>query len=101
MIRSFQTDRFRRVLEDIKVCKERLHGYLDQEQISDGHDLRLAQSFIHILRVFEAEYLCELKEWKQILKTIGVPHCHSFDHYFLMAVFLGRGQIATFGCGHF
>lgn len=48
-------------------------------KLLNDDDILRAKSFLHVLRVFETEVLCQLKQWKPLLNTIGVSNCLPFD----------------------
>ncbi|KAH8101409.1 hypothetical protein BXZ70DRAFT_1007244 [Cristinia sonorae] len=58
------------ISDDIKDCKIRIQQVIDSNQFPSVEDADRARSFIHILRVFEAEVLSMRKEWKLLLLTI-------------------------------
>ncbi|TCD65068.1 hypothetical protein EIP91_003270 [Steccherinum ochraceum] len=58
------------ISDDIKNSKIRIQRVIDSNQFPSAGDADRIRSFIHILRVFEAEVLCIRKEWKLMLLTI-------------------------------
>jgi len=66
-----ETEKLRGVLADINGCKERICDIVNSHKIPEGMDLLRVRSYVHTLRVFEAEHLCQLKEWTQMMRCIG------------------------------
>ncbi|KAK7007973.1 meiosis protein SPO22/ZIP4 like-domain-containing protein [Favolaschia claudopus] len=55
---------------EVKTCKKRILSIMERNKITDGDDLLRVQYFLHVLRVFEAEMLAQLKEWDQLLQIV-------------------------------
>jgi len=66
-----QESQLRAVTEEIRACKKRISEILDQHKIPTDTDLTRAQYFIHTLRVFEVEFLAQLRQWNDIEAIVG------------------------------
>ncbi|KAH7925693.1 SPO22-domain-containing protein [Leucogyrophana mollusca] len=67
--KSIEHERFRTLVTEIKLCKERILKAVGQNRIAP-EDLARAQSFLHVLRVFEVEISCRVQDWDSVLATI-------------------------------
>ncbi|EPS99649.1 hypothetical protein FOMPIDRAFT_1124216, partial [Fomitopsis schrenkii] len=61
----------RSVLDDIRSCRKRICAVTDAAKLSDAEDISRSQVYVHVLRVFEVEMLCHLKEWEQLLQAVN------------------------------
>ncbi len=59
------------ISEDIATCTKRIQKVLDGNKLST-EDVDRARSFIHLLRVFDTEVSCLMKDWKHLLESIQV-----------------------------
>jgi hypothetical protein len=57
---------------EIQACKQKILSIMAKNKITDGDDIVRVQYFLHVLRVFEAEMLAQLKEWDQLLQIVTV-----------------------------
>jgi len=64
-------DQLRGVTAEIKCCKKGIIAILDQHKVQDEAIITQVQHFIHILRVFEAEFLARLKQWDELGTIVG------------------------------
>ncbi|KAI0935752.1 hypothetical protein AcV5_004080 [Taiwanofungus camphoratus] len=71
IIQHGQAGRWQALCDDITSCKQRIRATLDMNKLLNDDDILRAKSFLHVLRVFETEVLCQLKQWKPLLNTIG------------------------------
>jgi len=62
------------IKEQIKETKTRIQRIISKNQLPGQEETERAQSFIHVLRVFEVEILCLMKEWKELLSSVEVRH---------------------------
>ena len=58
--------------EGIASCKARIQKLLDDKHLVADEDVMRATSFVHILRVFQAEVCCLMKDWGSMLDIIQV-----------------------------
>lgn len=58
--------------EDIESDKKRIRAIVDEGNVLGDEEISRAESFLHVLRVFEAEILCQLKEWEAVLRVVEV-----------------------------
>ncbi|OBZ78676.1 hypothetical protein A0H81_00254 [Grifola frondosa] len=65
-----QATRLRTIYGDITSCKKRIQGVIDNEKLLDNKDLIQTASFVHVLRVFETEIACQLKDWTRALDVV-------------------------------
>ncbi|KAH9920328.1 meiosis protein SPO22/ZIP4 like-domain-containing protein [Fomitopsis serialis] len=61
----------RSLLLDITSCRERIRAVTDSAKLLDAEDISRSQSYVHVLRVFEVEMLCHLRDWEQLLQVIN------------------------------
>lgn len=66
-----QNEQLQVITTDIRSCKQKILDILKNDKIK-AEDLSRAQSFIHVLRIFETEMLCHLKDWNSLKQTITV-----------------------------
>ncbi|KAJ7362964.1 meiosis protein SPO22/ZIP4 like-domain-containing protein [Mycena albidolilacea] len=62
--------RLRENATEIQTCKQKILSIMAKNKITDGDDILRVQYFLHVLRVFEAEMLAQLKEWDQLLQIV-------------------------------
>ncbi|GJE98003.1 SPO22 domain-containing protein [Phanerochaete sordida] len=55
---------------NISLCKDRIQGLLENKHLIADEDVMRARSFIHILRLFQAEVCCLMKNWGSLLGVI-------------------------------
>ena len=67
-------DKRRKIVQEVVETKERIRKLvIDNRSISDLVAGR-CRSFVHILRVFQVEIWCALKDWKRIPPIVEVTH---------------------------
>lgn len=59
----------RPLLDDIAASKKRIRSIIDNKKVDRDESTR-AEPFLHVLRVFETELLCRLREWGRLLSII-------------------------------
>ena len=74
---SPQVERLRVITADIKTSKNRITDILNKAKTLDEGEGDRIQYFLHILRIFETEFLVHLKEWNQISQIVQV---RNIDH---------------------
>ncbi|KAJ7233617.1 meiosis protein SPO22/ZIP4 like-domain-containing protein [Mycena haematopus] len=67
---TIDIDRLRENATHVKTCKQKISSVMEKNKIRDGNDLLRVQYFLHVLRVFEAEMLAQLKEWDQLSQIV-------------------------------
>ncbi|KAH9947352.1 meiosis protein SPO22/ZIP4 like-domain-containing protein [Amylocystis lapponica] len=66
-----QTDEGLRSLSgDIASCKTRIQKIINSSKSLAEDEVTRAEACLHALRVFEAEVLCQLKEWEKLLHAV-------------------------------
>ena len=60
------------MFHNITSCKDRIQKLLDDKHLLTDDDSKRARSFIHILRVFQAEVCCLMKDWRSLSNVIQV-----------------------------
>ncbi|CCL98934.1 uncharacterized protein FIBRA_00941 [Fibroporia radiculosa] len=66
-------DRAQRVKElsdDIVSCKKRIQNVINTSKVLVDDEILRAQSLLHVLRVFEAEVIHQMKDWSRLLLVI-------------------------------
>jgi hypothetical protein len=69
------------IAADIQSCKQGILDITNKNEIRTKEDVSRVQSFVHVLRVFETEMLCHLKDWNAMKQTVAVSPPHLFIHY--------------------
>ncbi|KAI0727576.1 hypothetical protein C8Q72DRAFT_839118 [Fomitopsis betulina] len=64
-------EELRIVLDEIRSCRKRICAVTDAAKLSDAEDTSHSQAYVHVLRIFEVEMLCHLKEWEQLLQVVN------------------------------
>ncbi|KAF7340474.1 hypothetical protein MVEN_01967700 [Mycena venus] len=67
---TIDNGRLRENAAEVKMCKQKILSIMEKNKITDGDDILRVQYFLHVLRVFEAEMLAQLKEWDQLLHIV-------------------------------
>jgi len=68
---SLESGQLQVIAADILSCKQKILDITAKHDIrADEHKSRV-QSFVHMLRIFETEVLCKLKDWNAIMQTIA------------------------------
>ncbi|KAJ7877618.1 meiosis protein SPO22/ZIP4 like-domain-containing protein [Mycena leptocephala] len=62
--------RLRENTAEVKMCKQKILSIMEKNKITDVDDVLRVQYFLHVLRVFEAEMLAQLKEWDQLSQIV-------------------------------
>ncbi|KAF8139351.1 meiosis protein SPO22/ZIP4 like-domain-containing protein [Mycena galopus ATCC 62051] len=55
---------------EVRKCKHKILSIMEKNKIAEGDDILRVQYFLHVLRVFEAEMLAQLKEWDQLSQIV-------------------------------
>lgn len=66
-----EEDQPRAVSAEISTCKKNIVNFLDQKKLPNETDVTRAQYFVHTLRVFEVEFLAQLKRWDDIAAVVA------------------------------
>jgi hypothetical protein len=67
-----QEDRLRTSTAEIKAAMDKIADISNRNVIQDGQDSDRLQYFIHALRIYEAEFSIQLKEWKRLSQIVEV-----------------------------
>jgi len=67
---SLQNGQLQVIAADILSCKQRILDIKNKNDIWADDDISHVQSFVHVLRIFETEILCHLKDWNAINQII-------------------------------
>ncbi|KIM81848.1 hypothetical protein PILCRDRAFT_8503 [Piloderma croceum F 1598] len=59
------------IAADIQSCKERILDIMNKFEIRAEEDVSRVRSFVHVLRIFETEMICHLKDWDAMKHTIA------------------------------
>ncbi|KAJ7223591.1 meiosis protein SPO22/ZIP4 like-domain-containing protein [Mycena pura] len=62
--------RLRENVAEVKASKQKILSIMEKNKITDADDIVRVQYFLHVLRVFEAEILAQLKEWNQLSQIV-------------------------------
>ncbi|KZT68843.1 hypothetical protein DAEQUDRAFT_711357 [Daedalea quercina L-15889] len=63
-------DELKSILEHIGSCRKRICAVAESAKLVDAEDIVRSQSYVHVLRVFEVEMLCHLRDWEQLLAVV-------------------------------
>jgi len=67
---TVNVDRLRENAVEVKACKHKILAIVEKNKITTADDLLRVEYFLHVLRVFEAEMLAQLKEWEQLSQIV-------------------------------
>ena len=67
-----QEDRLRTSIAEIKAAMDKITGIYNRNVVQNGQDSDRLQYFIHALRIYEAEFSVQLKEWKRVSQIVEV-----------------------------
>jgi hypothetical protein len=67
-----QEDRLRTSTAEIKAAVDKINDISNRNVMQDGPDSDRLQYFIHALRIYEAEFSVQLKEWKRVSQIVEV-----------------------------
>ena len=67
-----QEDRLRTSTGEITAAMDKITNILNRNVMQDGQDSDRLQFFIHALRIYEAEFSVQLKEWKRVSQIVEV-----------------------------
>ena len=101
MMFVIQEDRLRSSTAEIKAAMDKITDISNRNVIQDGRDCDRLQYFTHALRIYEAEFSVQLKEWKRVSQIVEVfistiylelPYwrCHGL-------ISIGNGQFRPLG----
>ncbi|KAJ7752626.1 meiosis protein SPO22/ZIP4 like-domain-containing protein [Mycena metata] len=55
---------------EVRICKQKIWSITAKNKITDADDILRVQYFLHVLRVFEAELLAQLKDWDGLSQIV-------------------------------
>ena len=67
-----QEDRLRTGIAEIKAAMDKITDISNKNVMQDGQDSDRLQYFIHALRIYEAEFSVQVKEWKRVSQIVEV-----------------------------
>ena len=67
-----QEDRLRTSTAEIRAAMDKLTDISNRNVMQEGRDSDRLQHFIHALRIYEAEFSVQLKEWKRVSQIVEV-----------------------------
>ena len=67
-----QEDRIRNSTLEIKAAMDKITDISNRNVMQDGRDSDRLQYYIHALRIYEAEFSVQLKEWKRVSQIVEV-----------------------------
>ncbi|KAJ6605346.1 meiosis protein SPO22/ZIP4 like-domain-containing protein [Mycena vulgaris] len=67
---TIDLSRLRENAAEVKMCKTRIFSIAHKNKITDADDMLRVKYFLHVLRVFEAEMLAQLKDWDQLSQIV-------------------------------
>ena len=82
-----QEDRLRTSTTEIKAAMGKITDISNRNVMQDGRDSDRLQYFIHALRIYEAEFSVQLKEWKRVSQTVEVLTSSDLLRTSIMTVF--------------
>jgi hypothetical protein len=69
---SEQRKKLRFIAAEIKASKNRINGIINRRKVTEDADVAHVQYLVHTLRIFETEFLVQLKEYDQVSAVIEV-----------------------------
>ncbi|KAJ7691328.1 meiosis protein SPO22/ZIP4 like-domain-containing protein [Mycena rosella] len=67
---TIDAHRLRENAAQVRMCKAKIFAITEKNVITDTDDLLRVEYFLHVLRIFEAEMLAQLKDWEQLSQTV-------------------------------
>jgi hypothetical protein len=67
-----QDDRLRSISAEIKTAKGRIKEICDKKVVQESGNSERIQYFLHALRVYQAEFSTQLREWAQLSQEVDV-----------------------------
>ena len=67
-----QEDRIRNSTLEIRAAMDKITDISNRNVTQDGRDSDRLQYYIHALRIYEAEFSVQLKEWKRVSQIVEV-----------------------------
>ncbi|KJA20853.1 hypothetical protein HYPSUDRAFT_68178 [Hypholoma sublateritium FD-334 SS-4] len=69
-VNRVQDGRLLAISADIKAAKAKITEVWNKHIVRDTHDNERIQYFLHVLRVFQAEFSAQLKEWENLSQDV-------------------------------
>ena len=73
-------DKRRKIVQEVVETKERITKLVTENRSIDTVVADRCRSFVHILRVFQVEIWCALKDWKRIPPIVEVTITRRIHH---------------------
>ncbi|KAJ7030194.1 meiosis protein SPO22/ZIP4 like-domain-containing protein [Mycena alexandri] len=67
---SLDANRLRETAGEVRMCKQKILSITAKNTITAADDILRVQYFLHVLRVFEAELLAQLKDWDGLSQIV-------------------------------
>jgi len=67
-----QDDRLRSISAEIKTAKGRIKEIFQKKVVQESGDSERIQYFLHALRVYQADFSTQLREWGQLSQEVDV-----------------------------
>jgi hypothetical protein len=67
-----QEERLRASTAEIKAARDKITDICNRNVVQDGQHSDRLQYFVHALRIYEAEFSVQLKEWKRLSQIVEV-----------------------------
>ncbi|KAJ7088423.1 meiosis protein SPO22/ZIP4 like-domain-containing protein [Mycena belliarum] len=67
---AHDVSRLRENAAEITTCKAKILVITEKNKITDPDDVLRVEYFLHVLRVFEAEMLAQLRDWEQLSRVV-------------------------------
>ena len=67
-----QEDRLRSSIAEIKAAMDKITDISNRNVMQDSRDSDRLQYFTHALRIYDAEFSVQLKEWKRVSQIVEV-----------------------------
>ncbi|KAF8798208.1 hypothetical protein BYT27DRAFT_7236741 [Phlegmacium glaucopus] len=67
---AIDEDRLRTSIAEIKAARDKITDISNRNVVQDRQDSDCLQYFVHALRIYEAEFCVQLKEWKQLSQIV-------------------------------
>ncbi|KXN85140.1 hypothetical protein AN958_11630 [Leucoagaricus sp. SymC.cos] len=68
---SVERDKMRFIAAEISSSKNRIDGIINRNKITEDADVAHVQYSVHTLRIFQTEFLVQLKEWDQVSAVVS------------------------------
>jgi hypothetical protein len=74
-----QREKLLSIAAELNTSKSRIDGIIKRNKVTEEVDSAHVQSLVHTLRIFESEFLVQLKEWDRVSAIVTVSVAQPFS----------------------